>query len=122
MKTCKSCQEIKVLTDFYFNRKYNVYFSSCKLCIKTNPNKWRNWLRSRYNISEEEHSEMLEKQNYTCAICKQPQNYSRTDKLYVDHCHVTSKVRGLLCNSCNTGLGNFKDNPNLLRKAATYLS
>jgi hypothetical protein len=42
-------------------------------------------------------------------------------RLNVDHCHVTGKVRGILCNSCNNGLGRFRDNPDLLLKAADYL-
>ena len=42
-------------------------------------------------------------------------------RLAVDHCHVKGSVRKLLCKSCNNGLGLFKDNPELLEKAADYL-
>ena len=39
----------------------------------------------------------------------------------IDHCHSTGQVRGVLCQSCNMGLGFFKDNPALLTKAITYI-
>jgi hypothetical protein len=41
--------------------------------------------------------------------------------LCVDHSHVTGKVRGLLCHSCNVGLGHFKDDPRFTRSATEYL-
>jgi len=47
--------------------------------------------------------------------------WTRKKQLDVDHCHTTGEVRGLLCNRCNTGIGQFKDNPNILRSAARYL-
>ena len=61
------------------------------------------------------HNEM---QGGACAICLQiPQK----GRLYADHCHRTSKPRGLLCSDCNMALGMFKDNPELLLRAAEYL-
>jgi hypothetical protein len=60
---------------------------------------------------------MLALQNGVCAICK-----SVSDRnLAVDHCHETGTVRGLLCRSCNIGLGNFRDNPHSLRTAADHV-
>jgi hypothetical protein len=58
---------------------------------------------------------MEEKQEGKCLICK------KTGKLVVDHCHSTKKVRGLLCNNCNVGLGAFKDNCEFLSDAVIYL-
>lgn len=57
-------------------------------------------------------------QKGVCAICGLPQTHRL---LAVDHCHATRKVRDLLCDGCNIGLGNFKDNPALLEQAKLYL-
>jgi len=50
-----------------------------------------------------------------CKICH------GTENLHIDHDHKTNKVRSLLCQNCNRGLGLFKDSPELLRRAADYL-
>jgi Autographiviridae endonuclease VII len=71
-----------------------------------------------YGLTFEDYDRMLSEQNNSCKICKESPKYT----LRVDHSHKTSKVRGLLCNECNKGLGLFKDNPTLLRKAADYLN
>lgn len=63
---------------------------------------------------------MLHNQGNKCKICETHE--SEFDKrLAVDHCHKTGKVRGLLCSSCNTSLGKFKDDPEILRRAINYL-
>ena len=60
-----------------------------------------------------------------CAICGREltlvKDAGKELRAVVDHCHESNKFRGVLCNYCNLGLGNFKDNPEALRKAATYL-
>lgn len=66
-------------------------------------------------LTPEELRLMLERQENKCAICCSP---NPTD---LDHCHKTGIVRFLLCKHCNRGLGAFKDNPELLRKAADML-
>ena len=75
------------------------------------------WLKRLYGITEKDYSEFLCHQNGVCAICRE----QPTKTLDVDHNHVTRKVRGLVCNRCNTGMGNFRDNPVYLRAAANYL-
>ena len=77
-----------------------------------------NNLKRRYNITLEEYNILFEKQNGKCAICNKKQI---NKQLAVDHDHNTGKVRGLLCQNCNTGIGKFKDNPKLLLKAKAYL-
>lgn len=76
-----------------------------------------NRLRVKYGISNEDYASMLEAQGAVCAICEQPQER----KLFVDHCHDTGTVRGLLCHSCNVGLGWFRDDPKRLVAAVAYL-
>jgi|SRR5579859_2273975 len=78
-------------------------------------------LKRRYGLSLEDYELMLEKQQGVCALCENPPSARDRFILNVDHCHATSVVRGLLCIKCNTALGKFNDDPELLRKAATYL-
>jgi hypothetical protein len=72
-------------------------------------------LKYEYNITKEEIESLRRQQDNKCAICRSEV------KLVIDHNHNTGKVRGLLCNNCNTGLGQFKDNSFLLMKAYDYL-
>lgn len=75
-------------------------------------------LKNRYGISEKEYLELLKKQNNKCAICGEVAKKT----LDIDHCHTTDKVRGLLCNNCNRGIGHLKENINILKKAIEYLT
>lgn len=77
-------------------------------------------LKRKYNISIEDYDKMLDKQNHSCKICNT--HVSKLDKrLYVDHCHITGNVRGLLCHNCNTGIGHLRDDIELLKSAIKYL-
>ena len=81
-----------------------------------------NWLMRRYGIDTNEYNQLLESQNYTCAICGSTETGGNGKKHFsVDHCHTTKKVRGLLCKSCNIMLGEAKDNTRILSKAIEYL-
>ena len=73
-------------------------------------------LKQRYGITLVDYDQMLEEQDCKCKIC------GAKDKLVVDHCHDRGHVRGLLCQNCNTGLGMFKDTPEIMIKAAEYLT
>jgi hypothetical protein len=80
----------------------------------------------QYGITVERYTEMLAQQNGRCAICDGIETMldARTQRprmLAVDHSHVTTVVRGLLCARCNRGIGFFEDRPELLTKAADYL-
>lgn len=76
-------------------------------------------LKNRYGIMEFDYDLIAEQQGNVCAICGKPPTSKRLD---LDHCHTTSKIRGLLCNNCNRGLGHFKDSLELLEKAKQYLA
>jgi hypothetical protein len=75
-----------------------------------------------YRLRPERYNAILKAQGGVCAICQKPPKGKGKEKyLHVDHDHLTSAVRGLLCGECNTGLGKFRDDPDLLIAAAEYL-
>ena len=98
---------------------------------KSKPTEWRKsigqrfHLRTRYNITPEQYEAKLISQNYCCAICgKDVADNIRKGApvaLSVDHCHKNLNLRDLLCFQCNSGLGHFKDNIDVLQKAIDYL-
>lgn len=115
MRTCKNC-----FKKFEDNKKDHPK-QYCVPCRKEKDNErfLRSILKRKYGITiEQRESKRLEQEN-KCAICKQDNSIDRD--FSVDHDHVTKKFRGLLCHNCNTGLGKFKDSPELLRLAAAYI-
>ena len=86
--------------------------------IKRHPDKpRRDWLRLAYGVALEDVAAMLEAQDGRCLICH------RDDvRLSVDHDHQTGRVRGLLCNNCNAGIGFLGDDPARLLDAVVYLT
>jgi Recombination endonuclease VII len=76
-------------------------------------------LRCIYRISLEEYDAMLNRQGGVCAICKKKPDEGKV--LFVDHCHVTGQVRGLLCHKCNSVLAFGNDDPDILSAAIAYL-
>ncbi|MFC9974448.1 endonuclease VII domain-containing protein [Spirillospora sp. NPDC127200] len=70
----------------------------------------------RYGIGEPDVRRLVELQNGRCAICCDGPAEN------VDHCHATGVVRGMLCGGCNTGMGQLRDDPGVLRRAVAYLS
>ncbi len=75
-----------------------------------------------YGISAHEYERRAEAQGNVCAICGNAQTAGRYKYLSVDHDHETGAVRGLLCLSCNSGLGHFRDDPDVLMAAIEYLA
>lgn len=80
----------------------------------------RHAYRKNYGITLENYNEMFETQNECCAICLRHRSVFEKN-FYVDHCHKTLRVRGLLCFDCNTTLGRVNDNIETLKRAISYL-
>jgi hypothetical protein len=80
---------------------------------------FKHHLRSEFNLTLEQFEAMFEAQGQCCGICRKPRAAMR--KLCVDHCHATLKVRGILCDNCNFGIAQFRDNPMFLHYAIEYL-
>ena len=140
MPVCPHCNEEKTADEFGWSnsgRKPCVTCSECRPRLtkqekdkymvapwrKVNPekaraNSYRSSISALYGISEEQYNQALLAQGDKCAICGESQIGKR---LHVDHCHVSGTVRELLCRSCNYGLGNFRDDVDLLDRAIKYL-
>lgn len=80
----------------------------------------KKYVGSRFGITTQEWELAVEyltrRQNGLCAICATPGRC-----LVLDHCHSSGRLRAMLCHTCNSGLGLFRDQPHLLRAAADYL-
>ena len=85
----------------------------CKVCRRD-----YDW-QYRYGISPEQYIELYKAQGGKCKICGY--EAKEDEYLHIDHSKNTGEIRGLLCRQCNLGLGNFKDNPENLIKAAKYV-
>lgn len=124
---CAICKEVKPLSAFYKNRcRKNGHDSLCIPCKKVTRPKTgrRDNLKTRYNITPEEWTEMFTKQNQRCAVCKTTESAYRNNKprFCVDHCHATGKIRGILCSKCNAAIGMIDENPEILKGIAEYLN
>ncbi len=136
-RVCKTCSEEKSFDDFPKNRMYKdgirPHCIECRRKYEVNSfhkhkhkrpydylsDKDRKLQRS-FGISYSEYLTMLEAQDGKCAICGTTDTGKRK-AFAVDHCHNTGKIRGLLCSNCNTGIGNLRDDIELLERAIEYL-
>ena len=134
-RECAKCGEVKQLDAFskYRNGTQQGYRRACNACRyaqakargyatyghKTSRQQRKHEIKYRYGITETELSAMHAEQEGRCAICHAHEDEVGT--LNIDHCHISGKVRGLLCKPCNMGLGYFKDSIDRLRKASEYL-
>ena len=76
-------------------------------------------LKYRYGIDQEEYDALLKEQGHKCKICDA--KHTGHKPLCVDHCHNSTRVRGLLCKKCNTSLGLLREDPKIMVNAILYL-
>lgn len=128
-KLCKQCETEKSSDMFQKDiSKKGGFRPECKECTAKNRKERYNPASNRRNNLQktfgkgvlDTYQELFDKQEGVCAICSSAEN-GRYKHLSIDHCHDSGKIRGLLCNNCNRGIGLLKDNPELLRKAAEYV-
>lgn len=136
MKTCTKCGESKPLDSFYRNPECrDGRQGSCKVCDNVRTKQWKSansesakmtskryYLKTKYGITIDQYNELLMKQGGCCACCGGDSPRGRGIYFPVDHCHETGKVRGLLCNPCNVGIGALGDSVEGVRKALAYLT
>jgi hypothetical protein len=127
MRWCPDCAEARPQEEFPRNRSTGSgYATYCKphqnarskeSKLRVHGGSRHYHLTRRYGIGDDEVDAMIEAQAQLCPICRRPLGA----KPHVDHDHATGDVRGLLCFTCNVGLGNFSDDPARLERAAIYL-
>ena len=116
---CKSCWALNMKAWRYKNPEKEK--ASRDAWKANNPDRIKylrrkNAFSRKYGLSIEKWDELFASQNGQCKICE-----SVNVDLVVDHCHKTGRVRMLLCNKCNRGLGCFNDDPKLMKKAAEVI-
>jgi|ERR1017187_7892677 hypothetical protein len=105
-----------------WNRRGREYYHATKHDPNKKVRRRKYEYEKKFNLTIEQYDEMLRQQDYKCAICRRDTpNKKQNTHWAVDHDHTTGKVRGLLCQNCNQGLGKFKDNKILLEEAIKYL-
>ena len=121
---CKECRRLE-----RFNRDYKKEYQKSKDRIKENTKRWKlanpekvKEARiveklNKYQLSLEDYLKLKKEQNNLCFICKQDND----KELCIDHCHLSGKIRGLLCHKCNSALGFLNDDIYLLKRAVYYL-
>lgn len=139
VRTCRVCQQSKSWTEFHRHvTARDGIRSECKVCCAAAQIAWRdrnldqvlnNHLVRQFGITLKQFRAIEAEQGGLCAICRRPpseapfkrRGQGLAARLVVDHDHASGAIRGLLCATCNSGLGNFRDNADALRSAAKYL-
>lgn len=129
---CRDCEK-KMAKDWY-QRNPDYAKEKAKAWREDNPQKVARYrkenrlksymgeIKRKYGVSKDVFDAMLQSQSGKCLICNSDFLWSkRSNTPHVDHCHISGKVRGLLCRRCNSSLGYFNDNPALFESAANYL-
>jgi hypothetical protein len=77
--------------------------------------------QAKYGITDGEYESLSALQSHVCAICSAAPKGRKT-RLCIDHCHDSGRIRGLLCDACNRGIGLLGDDPRRLAAALVYLA
>lgn len=114
--TCRSCGTRSLVKDI--DQLY------CNPCLTRRRQNYH--YKNSYGISYEDVENILQEQDMKCICCSKSiymptKDVPRKDYAVIDHCHVTGKMRGLVCSPCNTGIGQLGDNLEGVMKAARYL-
>ena len=137
MKTCIKCKETKG-HDLYYKatNSRDGFQSVCKACDRIRRKKQyhekpelshKSMIARKYGITIDQYDSIWSAQGCKCAICGAEKNYrtikgKKTEtRMAVDHCHTTGNIRGLLCYTCNVGIGMLQDDTNILKAAINYL-
>ncbi|WP_412074939.1 endonuclease VII domain-containing protein [Streptomyces sp. col6] len=113
-KRCPQCGEVKPHDQWERNRSSSDGWASyCRPC-RAERNRAA-YFQRKYGLSPAEVDELIAAQQGVCCICL------TAPAEHVDHCHQTGRVRGVLCFSCNAALGQLKDRPDAIRRAAAYV-
>lgn len=150
-KTCSRCKTEKPIKQFHQSKSTkDGLYPLCNVCSQAakaktrkakptslsasktyktrykskNPQRQKEYERRRglakFGLTIEDYYRLLDTQNNCCAICKKHEDCFKV-ALAVDHDHITNKIRGLLCSSCNTALGLLNDSIPLLKASISYL-
>ncbi|WP_372341288.1 endonuclease VII domain-containing protein [Streptomyces sp. CC224E] len=113
-KRCPQCEVVKPHAEWERNKSSSDGWSSyCRSC-RAERNRI-SYFKRKYGLTPAELDELVQQQKGVCCICLD------APAEHVDHCHETGRVRGVLCFSCNAALGQFKDRPDAIRRAAAYV-
>jgi hypothetical protein len=119
--------DVRAVTKNYFARADVREKKNAVRRVENNPARRevnRRAALQRYGVTIDQYDAMLTEQDGRCRICGDPPDPNgkrAASRLHVDHDHVTGKVRGLLCLSCNVGVGHFRDDLERLRAAVAYI-
>lgn len=113
---CGVCMTPKLIKEFYVkDRKTGRLDSTCKACRIIQQ-------RERtLGVTQVQYLEMHRQQKGRCGICGKRLRSRRYKAFAVDHCHITGKIRGLLCTKCNTAIGLLDDNPQRMFSAIRWV-
>lgn len=113
-RKCTKCEVLYERSEKNFYKNKTAKFGLSRICKTCSGRASKEWIvRNKFGGTLDEYEAIMSEA--ACAVC------GATKRLALDHCHDKNHVRGVLCMLCNTGLGMFADEPDRLRRAATYL-